>query len=96
MYLVRWTDANHDNEYDGPSAGFESSLIEDSHVGFHTKTAKDHIVLASSCIVLDGANSSRWHLTVPRVHITAMLELEVKDAGEVAGAGEVGEGGVSR
>jgi hypothetical protein len=95
VYLVKWVDANHEVEYDGPSVGFEGELIEDRHVGFHVQTKKDSITLASSCTMENDENNSRWHLTVPRIHITAMIPWGENYASEESGSGEVGKGGVS-
>lgn len=73
IYLVHWVDANHDTEYEGPSDDFAASLMDGYQVGHHVKTTKDVIVLAAESEVRDGANWSRYHMTIPRVHVRVMI-----------------------
>ena len=91
IYLVRWLDANYDQDYDGPAHEYASGLVTCSHAGFHTKTERDHVVLAGSSDVEDGINHARFQMTIPRIHIISM---EVLRATEEPAAGKVGGGGV--
>ena len=78
-YEVWWIDANHENDYDGPADEFESELVLLPHIGYHTKTEKDHIVLSSEYDVADGVVHIRDNMTVPRVHIRDMKVLRTEE-----------------
>lgn len=73
IYLVRWLDANYDTEHDGPSDDYNAELIQGLQVGFHVGNRPGLIVLAGECTPEDGANHSRFHLTIPIVHVTHMI-----------------------
>jgi hypothetical protein len=73
IYLVRWLDANYDTEHDGPSADYAAELVQGFQVGFHVQNQPGLIVLAGESAPEDGVNHSRFHLTVPTVHITHMI-----------------------
>ena len=74
-YEVWWVDANYDNEYDGPVKDFKSELLLLPHVGYHTKTTKTTVDIASEATVHEGEVSVRDIMTIPRVHIVEMRPL---------------------
>ena len=79
LYIVKWIDAAHDNDHDGPAveAGGLATL---PFVGFHVRTFNDKqhdnrrcMVLASEYSYTDaGALHSRFEMTIPLAWVVEM------------------------
>lgn len=76
MVAVRWSDAQHDTEFDGDPHGYKGTLAATTDIGFFVSRSKVVTVLASC---RDDAGGVRWLINIPTALVLSVSPLVEKE-----------------